>query len=120
MQIKTNDQAAHLPVFVDFCEIHTAERSARSEAAEEHRRKRREKKEEEETSTCVLKFRNAMVAATLAALMFQGRGLLDPPWPSSLSALTFAALPWLEWRLEEMGRLLSDRFARAESTTDFR
>ena len=92
-----------------------------------------------------------MVAATLAAPLGEGRGLLDPPWPSSFSALTFAALlaapfgsirsavytrrcaffravlpatsrgreAMLEWRLEGMGPLLSDRFTNAEPREDF-
>ena len=50
------------------------------------------KEEEEKTSMCALKFRNALVAATLAALLDQDSGLLNPPWPSSLSVLIFAAL----------------------------
>ena len=59
-----------------LCEIHTADRGARGEAAKEYKRKRREER-------CRGKTRkrdwNAMVAATLAALAGQGRGLLDPP-----------------------------------------
>ena len=45
-KIKVNDQVAHLPVFTHLCEIHTAERSAHSDAANEYRRKCGEEKKD--------------------------------------------------------------------------
>ena len=56
------------------------------------REAQRKKKEEEKEDTCALKFRCAVGAAALVALVGQGRSLLDPPWPFSLSVLAFAAL----------------------------
>ena len=57
----TNERT-HQPIFVQLCEIHTAERSARSKAGQDDRRKRgEERRKEAETSTCSLIFPSAMV-----------------------------------------------------------
>ena len=53
---------------------------------------RSREKEGEGTSTCSLKFQLLFEDGCDAALVGQGRGLLDPPLPSSFSVLVFASL----------------------------
>ena len=141
---KESYPAADLPVSIHLCESRATKRSARSEAAKQYRMKRgterrREKKEEEGTN-----LRSAMMAATLAAPMGQGKGSLHPPRPSPFQqpgATTIRLPPFFletsesptvpvpsdheqqqllqsqaraEQCLAGMGRLLSDSPARAE------
>ena len=137
-----------------------AERSARSEAAKEYRRERGEERRREKTKrgdkdVCPEIPKCDGCCAMLAAFVGQGRGLLDPPWHSSLSFCLDRVHPMrevpirvpfflpviyeqrqllqqrfvagqhsveatLEWRLEGMGRLLGDRFTRADPGADVR
>ena len=46
MHINVTDHAEHLPVLVHLCEPHTAERSARSEAAKNRRQREEERRRE--------------------------------------------------------------------------
>ena len=96
MQIRVTDQGAHLPVFAHLCEIHTTERSARSEAGKENRRKRgeeRRREKEEATSTCALKSPTCGGCCDAGRTYGPGKMSSGPSMAFPISALTLAALP---------------------------
>ena len=82
MQIREMGKAVHLSVCINSAR-HAQEKGARVASSTEGKPEQKDAEKKKEGTN----FRNAMIAATPASPVGQGRGLLDPPWPSSLSAL---------------------------------